>query len=195
MKTLVITGGIGSGKTRVCSYLASKGIPVYDSDSRTKALYDECPEMLSRVEETLGFRFRTEEGAFDRAALASVVFNDSEALAGLESIVHPCVLEDFAKWRDSAPEGTPFVVFESAIFLMKPMFRSIADKVLLVDAPWEVRLARVVRRKGMDEEKALSRMRMQSIDRSGADAVIMNDSDIESLNAAVDAALIELKMF
>lgn len=194
MKTLVVTGGIGSGKSRVCSYLSSLGIPVYDSDSRTKALYSERPAMLDEVEKALDGSFRTYDGSFDRSALASVIFNSQDALEKLEAIVHPYVLEDFAAWRDSAPEGTPFVVFESAIFLQKPMFSHIADKVLLVDAPQELCLARAARREGMTEEKVLSRMRSQHFDRSRVDAVVVNDSDFEALYAATDAALEKLNL-
>ena len=100
MKTLIVTGGIGSGKSLVCSYLRDKGIPVYDADSRTKQLYDSCPGMVSAIENAFGRALRDEAGALDRRALSELVFSDKDNLLLLESIVHPAVYRDFEQWRD-----------------------------------------------------------------------------------------------
>ena len=90
--SVLLTGGIGSGKSAVASYLESKGIPVYDSDSRTKALYDSDPDLVPSLERALGVSLRKEDGSFDRKALSSVIFSDKKALSKVESIVHPAVL-------------------------------------------------------------------------------------------------------
>ena len=100
MKTLVVTGGIGSGKSTVCRYFASRGIPVYDSDSRTRSLYDRCPELVSRIGEVLGCSVTGPDGRIDRRKLASVIFSDSSMLEKLEGIVHPAVKDDFVAWRE-----------------------------------------------------------------------------------------------
>ena len=98
--TLAVTGGIGSGKSLVCSFLSEKGIPVYDSDSRTKALYDSDHILVMRMAEAVGTKITGDDGMLDRRLLASVIFSDSQALARIESIVHPAVLRDFLSWAD-----------------------------------------------------------------------------------------------
>ena len=82
--TLLITGGIGSGKSLVSRYMEELGVPVYDSDSRTKALYE--GELLSRLETALGARLRTEEGRFDKLALARLIFSDNVNMSKMEQV-------------------------------------------------------------------------------------------------------------
>lgn len=189
MRTLVVTGGIGSGKSLVCRHLASQGIPIYDSDSRTKRLYDEDPTLIPALEEALAIPLRDESGRLDRSALAAAVFGDAGRLATLEAIVHPRVYADYEHWRDSQPASAPFAVFESAIFLQKPLFRPLADRVLLIDAPASLRAERVAARDALGLEEIERRMRAQQVDPSLADAVIVNDGTPEALYAAVDAVL------
>ena len=189
MKTLVVTGGIGSGKSLVAGYLASKGIPVYDSDSRAKLLYDSHPDMVARIEEALGCPLRDADGRLDRKALAGQIFGDPRKLSLVESIVHPYVFSDFLDWRNSHFGVAPFVVLESAIFLQKPLFRPLADKILLVEAPEDVRLARILQRDGSSKAEVVRRMRAQRVDSSLADAVIVNDADVATLLDKVDSAL------
>ena len=71
METVIITGGIGSGKSRVCAYLASRGVPVYDSDARTKSLYERHPDLVDRMEEALGVPLRDAQGSLTAAFLRS----------------------------------------------------------------------------------------------------------------------------
>ena len=189
MKTLVITGGIGSGKSAVCAILVSRGIPVYDADARTKALYDSDPALLPALEQALGLTLRGADGHLDRKALGAAIFGDADRLASLEAVVHPAVYRDFVSWRDACPASAPFVVMESAIFLQKPLFRPLADKVLLVDAPAPLRLERAVTRGGLSREEVLSRMDAQRIDAEEADAVLVNDGDLAALESRLDAVL------
>ena len=189
MKTLVITGGIGSGKSAVCAILAARGIPVYDADARTKRLYDEDPALVPALEEKLGMPVRGGDGLLDRKNLAAAIFGDAARLAALESVVHPRVYEDFVCWRDSQPATAPFVVMESAIFLQKPLFFPLADRVLLVDAPAAVRLQRVMARDGLSEAEARQRMNAQQVEADRADAVLSNDGTPQMLSERLDAVL------
>ena len=189
MKTLVITGGIGSGKTEVCSYIESKGIPVYYSDARAKALYDENPAIVLDIEEALGEKVTGPDGLLDKKKLASLVFSDSGKLDILESIVHPYIFEDFIRWRNDHFDVAPFLVMESAIILKKPLFRSLADRILFVDVPEEIRLARAMERDSATKEAILTRMRAQHFDLDMVDMVIQNDSDLASLYKKVDNVL------
>lgn len=166
MKKVLVTGGIASGKSEVCKYLQSKGYPVYDSDSRTKALYSSVPGLRSRIEAALGLPFER----------LSLVFTDPVRLSTLESIVHPLVLEDFRKW--AAEQDSDTIIFESAIALQKPLFRNEFDMTILVEAPLEARQKR--------NPKVLERAHLQQFDSRMADVVLHNDSDLESLKRKID---------
>lgn len=166
MRTILVTGPIGGGKTTVCRRLASKGWPVYDSDSRTKALYTSVLGLKEKIEETVGT-------TLDKL---SVIFTDDAKREALETLVYPEVLKDFKAWRDA--QTASMVFFESAVALSKPAFRELFDRVWLVDAPLESRLVR--------NPKASQRDRLQSFDRSEADIVIINDGTKEELYDKTD---------
>ena len=186
MKTVILTGGMGSGKSAVARYLRAQGVPVYDSDSRTKTLYDRNPSLLPRLEEELGQVLRNASGRLDRRKLALLIFSDPAAKAKLEAIVYPAVLADFRRWkRWHRPAGwsygpVPFVVLESAVILS------------LVDAPEEIRLERSVLRDGSTPEEALRRIRSQSFDLSRVDAVLDNSGPESDIPACVDRVFLNL---
>lgn len=170
MEKILVTGGIAAGKSAVCRYLASKGYPVYDSDSRTKSLYETVPALKGRIEASLGIPFSE----------LSVIFKDKEKRGTLESIVHPLVLEDFEKW--CAQQTSEKVFFESAIALQSPVFKGVFDKVVLVKAPLEQRLER--------NAKTSERASLQAIDESLSDIIIVNDSDFNSLYEKIDNTIL-----
>ena len=190
MKTILVTGGIGSGKSEVCRHLVSRGIPVYDSDARTKRLYDEVQGLATRVDAALGGGMLDAEGRLDRKALAAAIFSDREALRRLEAVVHPEVLADFLRWRDAHDAAA--VVMESAIAADLPLFKGVFDHVILVDAPEDIRLERACSRDGAPREAVLRRIRAQHQDPGLADAVIVNDSTLEVLRSRTDKALEKL---
>lgn len=167
METILITGGIASGKSVVCRYLESKGYPVYDCDSRTKALYDSVPGLKEKVEEAIGVPFKR----------IAVIFEYPCKREALEAIVYPLVVEDIRKWLSEQESDVVFI--ESAIALDKPMFNSLYDKVWLVTAPVEQRLLR-------NRHTAERAVTQRLPDPSEADATIINDSTLESLYRQID---------
>lgn len=198
MKTVILTGGMGSGKSAVCRYLRTQGVPVYDSDTRTKSLYDRVPSLTDRMQDALGVPLRDTKGRFDRKALSAVIFTDPAKKSLVESLVYPAVLDDFRRWkRWHRPKGwtygpVPFVVLESAVILSHPLFDGLGDRVVLVDADESVRVARSVLRDGSSPEAALRRIRQQSFDLDRVDAVLRNDGALEDLPAAVDGVFLNL---
>lgn len=172
------TGGIGSGKTNVVNTFEGLGIPGYDCDSRAKELYDEDAELLAEVAKIAGDDVIV-EGRLDRRALAAKIFSDHDMLAKLESVVHPAVIRDFSLWLQE--QNSKLVIFESAILLDKPYLREMADFVLLITAPIEVRIARVMARDGLSREAVEKRMANQINDderRKMADYILeTNDRD------------------
>ena len=117
--TLGITGGIGSGKSYVASLLSERGIPVYDTDSRAKALYDEDSTLRQELIQLFGSQlYRTADGRLDRQALAKIIFGDREALAKVNALVHPAVRRDFLHWREGLlTEDMRLCALESALLL------------------------------------------------------------------------------
>lgn len=183
--TLLVTGGIGSGKSAVAACLERNGIPVYDSDSRTKSLYDSDEELRGKLEELLGTALRTEDGHFDRKRFASLIFSDRCLLEEVERIVHPAVLEDFRLWREEALTRSDIVAMESAIALDKPLFRGVYDVVVMVDASMELRVERACRRDSSDPAAVMERIRCQNTDFTGADYIIENNGSLSCLDGAV----------
>lgn len=185
MKTIIVTGLIGSGKSAVCALLRERGIPVYDSDSRTRRLYDLRPALLRRLEKLFRMRLRKPDGTLDRARLAALIFSDEAARERLESIVYPAVLQDFKRWR-RAQKGCPFVVLESAVILSKPVFRGLADAVVVVEAPEALRLQRVMARENVPADAVRARMAAQQIPWAPEYIRLQNDGSREALIAAVE---------
>lgn len=192
MRTVIVTGGIGSGKSAVCAHLAGKGIPVYDSDSRAKALYEEQPALLETLEKAWGVSLRESGGRLDRSRLAALIFSDPARRTELENLLYPALREDFEAWREGFPEA-PYVVFESAVVLSKPAFNGLADKVVLVEAPRALRLQRVLGRDGGLPDSVRARMAAQRLpSRRKADAVIRNEGSLEDLFHQSDAVFAHL---
>ena len=183
--TVIVTGLIGSGKSAVCALLRERGIPVYDSDARTKRLYECSIGLVERLEEALGQPLRGEDGRLDRKALARVIFSGDSARETVEGIVYPLVLKDFRRWR-ARQKGAPFVVLESAVILEKPLFDGLADAAVLVTAPDAVRLERVMQRDGAGREQVLARMAAQHIPLEKVSVTLSNDGTQEELKAAVE---------
>lgn len=157
MYKVAITGGIGSGKSRVCSMLEEYGVAVYDADSRAKGLMRDSLALRDALTARFGAEVYAAEG-INRAYLAERVFSNAEELKALNAIVHPAVMDDFDRWA-MEQEGD-YVVLESAI-LFEAHLEDRVDAVVAVMAPEELRLERAMRRDGATREQIESRMRNQ----------------------------------
>ena len=189
MDILVVTGGIGSGKSEVCRILQEEyGCGTYNADQSVKSLYDRHPSLLSDVESLAGESLRNDEGRFVPAKLASRIFADRNLLLGVEGLVFPALMEDFKDWMTKAPQRQ-FAVFESATILEKPQLDGFGDKVILVDAPVQTRLERACGRDAVARERIAERMNNQKLMNSisegrsvaDVDAVIMNSGTLDEL--------------
>lgn len=189
-KIIGLTGGIGSGKTTIANYFSSLGIPVYIADEEAKKLlYDK--EVVNAVKEALGEEVLT-NGLPDKKKLAEIVFNDKQKLALLNSIIHPKVQEHFYEWVQSH-QNSNFVIKEAAILFESGSYKD-CDKVILVTAPLDVRVKRVMARDNVTEDKVLERIANQWDDERKAklsDYVITNIS-LEAAKKEVDKIVKEL---
>ena len=201
MRVLAVTGGIGSGKSEVCRILARHGLEMqYNADARAKALYTECQGLLDAMEDALGCVLRSEDGTFIPAALAAVIFTDEGAMEKVEALLYPEMIRDFHRVMAEATQDQ-IVVFESATFLEKRQFDGFADIVLLVDAPFEVRLGRACARDEASEDAVLARMKCQTLMNALSeghcdpriDYTVLNDGTRQELEEKVLKVLNEIE--
>lgn len=173
-----ITGGIGSGKTTVCKIFETLGIPVYYADDRAKWLMTHDPELMAAISNTFGEDAYTTEGQLNRAYLAKVVFGDDEKLAQLNALVHPAVFRDGSEWHHSQT-GAPYTLREAALLFESGSYRAI-DKMIVVTAPLEIRVKRVMERDHVTEAAVMARIEKQWPEEEKvkrADFVIFNSGE------------------
>lgn len=162
MKVLGCTGGIGSGKSYVSNIFNKMGVPLYCSDEMAKKLYDTDESLREALLSLLG-RDIMKDGVIQREAMARKIFSSADLLQKTEELVHPAVMRDFERWKEKW-RGSDFVIMESAIILQKPLVRRAVDRILLVTAPEELRIERVIRRDNTTREAVLKRMAAQMTD-------------------------------
>jgi len=183
-----LTGGIGSGKSTVATRMAELGAIVIDADALAREVVAPGTPGLARVIERFGAGVLTSKGQLDRPALGRIVFADPAALADLNAIVHPLVGERTAEVMTRAGEDD--VIVYDVPLLVENNLAAAYDAVLVVEAPLEIRLRRLVER-GLPEDDARARIAAQATDeqrREVATVVFDNSSDLEALYRQVDAA-------
>ena len=169
-----ITGNIGSGKSTVARLFEMLGVPVFYADKEAR-LISEQTDVLNEIQKTFGDIAITEDGSLNRKEVASIVFGDAEKLSQLNSIIHPRVRDYFNEWcvmRQSAL----YVLLESAI-LFESGLDYLCDKIILVTAPEEIRIRRVMQRDHFSRQEVITRMSNQ-----WAEARLLNLSDFEIVN-------------
>jgi len=170
-----LTGSIGSGKSLVGSVFLKMGIPVYHADIEAKRFY-EYPKVIQKVISLFGTEVLDGNGAIDKKKLAALVFSDPHKLACINDVIHPLVMADFHCWCDLHHQH-PFVIHEAAI-LYESGFDALFDRIILVTAPQQLRIERVMQRDGISAEAVRQRNAWQWDDEKKlelADFVINND--------------------
>jgi len=195
MKVVGLTGGIGTGKSTVAVLLRERGATVIDADEATRAVQAPGSEGLRRLVEEFGSGILTAGGELDRARLADIAFRDADARGRLNGIVHPLVREWMAdRQRQAAERGDPVVVLDIPL-LFESRGAAAFQTVVLVYAPEEVAIARLVEQRGMSEEQARARIAAQmpiEEKRRLATHVIENTGSLAELKARVDAVWREI---
>lgn len=157
-KIIGLTGGIGSGKTTVAKYFASKGIPVYIADEAAKDIMDN-EEVIHEVQSIFSENVIQKNGLLDRNAIRELVFNDKSKLEQLNKIIHPKVKTDFENWLQKN-KNAPFIIKEVAI-LFETNGQKYCDATILVTAPIETRIKRVLERDTTSRENILQIIKNQ----------------------------------
>jgi dephospho-CoA kinase len=180
-----LTGGIGSGKSVVAGLFTELGVPVIDADIITRSLVEPGQPALALIATRLGEQFVTAAGTLDRVRLREYIFSNDDARIELESILHPLVYESI---RGQTQELTgPYCIIVIPL-LIEANQKSLVDRVLVVDAPEETCIGRVMARDNSSREAVQIIMKTQ-LDRESrlrhADDIIVNDKDIETLRQEV----------
>jgi len=192
MMVVGLTGGIGSGKSTIAKAFAALGIAVFNSDEQAKALIATDTQVKERIIAAFGEE-AYQNGEYNRAYIAQIVFNNSEKLAILNGIVHPALAEYFKQWAKK--QTSPYVLKEAAILFESGSYKD-CDYIITVTAPEEVRIARVMARDHCTEAQVRARMAQQWSDAQRialSDAVIEN-IDLESTKEQIKRINDELRM-
>ncbi len=187
MLTVGLTGGVASGKSEVARAFAALGVPVIDSDELAREALAPGSEGLTLAIEVFGRGYLDANGALDRTRLRRRVFEDPEARKALEAIVHPRVRALLAERL--ATLRAPYVIVVVPLLVETDMAGEM-DRVLVVDCPETLQIARLKARDGETEASARAMIAAQA-DRSArlaaADDVIENDADLDRLDTQVRA--------
>ena len=192
MIVIGLTGGIGSGKTYVGARLVERGAVLIDADLLAREVVEPGRPAYGRVVERFGAEVVAPDGKLDRAAIAAIVFNDAQALADLNAIVHPEVGVEIAARLATESAGDHVVVLDIPLLVEAGNTdRYPFDGVLVVDAPLDLVLDRLVSVRGMDRADAEARIANQASREErirAADFVIMNMGSFEELDEMVARA-------
>jgi len=152
-----ITGGIGSGKSILCKVFSLFGISIYNADEQAKLLMNSAI-VKDKIIKKFGSEIYNLQGELNKSLLASIIFNDSEALKTINSIVHPEVKRSFNAWVKI--QKSPYVILESAILFESGFYKEV-DKIVTIYAPKKLRIKRVATRSKITKSEILSRMKNQ----------------------------------
>lgn len=172
-----ITGGIGSGKSLIGKIFQTLGVPVYDADSRAKMVMTTDVILIDQIKKEFGILSYDESGMLNRERLAKSVFNDPEKLSRLNSLVHPMVAVDYSQWVKEQSEAK-YCLKEAALLFESGSFQ-LPDKIIVVTAPDELRIKRVLQRdphrSRADVERIIKNQMSQEEKIKKSDFIIKND--------------------
>src|ERR1700761_4692595 len=172
-----ITGNIGSGKTTVSKVFELLGVPVFYADDAAKNIMVTDALLMEQIKEAFGKESYFEDGSLNRKHIAGIVFNDQQQLTKLNSLTHPAVFRAFDHWVAKIHD-VPYVLKEAALLFESDSYK-MCDKSIMVTAPLELRIKRVIERDGLTKDEILSREAKQFSEEKKlelADHVIKNDN-------------------
>jgi dephospho-CoA kinase len=174
-----ITGGIGSGKTTVCRIFETLNIPIYYADDRAKWLMANDLHLIEKIKVIFGNEAYLSDGSLNRTHISTIAFKNSSKLLELNEIVHPAVALDGEKWFNSLAD-VPYGIKEAALLVESNSYQQL-DYLIVVTAPLEERIRRVIARDKSTREQVEARINKQIPEAEKvalADFVIQNDGQL-----------------
>lgn len=162
MKTVGLSGGIGSGKSTIAKVFRMLGIPIYYADIEAKRLMHTNNHIIKSLSNKFGSNIYL-DGKPNIPLLTEIIFTDSSAREYINSIVHPVVRKDFKEWAILESITSEYVIQESALLFEKDLYRYF-DTTITVSAPTEIRAERITERDKISKEFALQKIRSQKSD-------------------------------
>ncbi|WP_211093317.1 MULTISPECIES: dephospho-CoA kinase [Flammeovirga] len=172
-----ITGGIGAGKSYICRLFKVLGVPIYNADNSAKMLMVEDPEIIDLVKSNFGAESYFPNGYLNKKYLANQIFSSKEKLEKMNEIVHPRVKQHYDDWVKIQLLKNAYVIKEAALMFTNEQYKSL-DKVIVVRAPYEDRIKRVLSRDNRPQhqiEEIIDKQRQEEELSTLADFVINND--------------------
>lgn len=191
MKIIGLTGGIGSGKSTVLELFKILGVKTYSADESAKKLVNTDPNLINLIKSSFGNNIY-DKGLLNTRKLSKIVFEDTEKLKLLNSIVHPAVARDFKLFLNSINED--YIVKEAAI-IFETKSENNYDKIIFIQSPLEIRIERVIMRDNISREEVMKRINNQLDENliiNKCDYVIAN-KNIKDLEAKVLSIHLDLK--
>jgi dephospho-CoA kinase len=185
-----LTGSIGSGKSTVARLLRERGISVLDADLVAREVSG-FPDVLEEIARVFGPEY-VQDGGINRPKMGQLVFNDPRARTALNNIIHPRVREEMARQQAELEASGARAVAQDIPLLFENQLETLFDATILVDAPLDVRIARVVARDGLNTDAVRARDAAQmpaTEKRKRTTITLENDGDLETLEAQLDVAL------
>jgi dephospho-CoA kinase len=187
--TVVLTGGIGSGKSTVADMLVDKGATLIDADRIAREVVEPGGAAYASVVERFSEAILNPDQTIDRKALADIVFSDAEALADLNAITHPVIGQQMVDRRAEAEASGGIVILD--VPLLKPTHRDQLgfDVVIVVDTPVDIAVSRLIEHRAFQRADAEARVAAQMTREERlalADFTVDNSGDRESLTAQVE---------
>ncbi len=183
-----LTGGIGSGKTTVCELFSGHGVPVIDADQLAREVVCPGQPALAEILAEFGQSMLTDEGQLDRGRLRARIFDDPQAKARLEAILHPRIRQLMHNQAEQALLNADYCILAIPL-LLETGQQDAVDRVLVIDCEPDTQLQRVALRdqRSLEETRQIIASQASRSERlTAADDVILNDSDADDLKTRVD---------
>lgn len=176
MLKIGLTGNIGSGKTIVSRIFELLGVPVFYADDAAKKVMVTDQVLIESIKSAFGENSYFDDGSLNRKHIAGIVFNNAEQLAKLNSLVHPATFRAFDEWLKEIKDA-PYILKEAALLFESDSYK-MCNYSIMIQAPVEIRIKRVMQRDGLTREEVESRNSKQFSDEKKtqlADYIIKND--------------------
>ncbi len=190
MQVVVLTGGIGSGKSEAAKQFAALGVAVVDVDAIAHQLTAKGQALLGQIQSLFGADFLVADGSLDRAKLAAQVYAHPEQRLKLESLLHPAIYKAaMQQLKENAKNSAaPYQILVIPLYFESTRYHEVADKVLVIDCPEALQIERAMQRNGSAAASVKAVMQAQ-VSRArrleGADEVIDNQGSLEALQEKV----------